>query len=899
MGNLSKLPSEVLHHIIEYVLWDDDDWWLSVPGQRRFMNLRLINKLFNHVTITCAFSSAMDLSLIRPPDLNRLPYQLISRLICEKLRIKGYCGALGSLFSKLEDTLSGLVADKIIPDRDPLTFIRSFAGATITFLGPRDTIEHILTRNIPSEALFFGSRLEEYDFILLVAAWEGDVQLGLDLLSNVKIGGPKESRNKIFIVALYLAAYRNHSDLLRLIIDHGSPPIDSEVGYLGNALRAAVCGNSPDTIDILLQHDADLHFQGCFTGGPLQAAAKLGHLDIVRMLLRAGADPITYDSNHESPLISAALASTATAQAMSADIIPLFLGVDGPEKYAFYSDKVRALCAACHTGNEPAIRLLLEYGVDPNDTRSCDPDAYSAHVRALTGDSDLNIIKLLLEHGSKEKPFHSVHLIEVAILRNKVDVIEFCLESSEELLDLWGETLSHILNLALSRGDEALILRLLEKGASVDWRSPVPLNLPSHLLDVLFEHASNVENINIADVICRGNGLLLERLPTQKILDWLTSNEDGLDSISKYSSSLYNFLFKTHKIVPSFDIAAYLNQAVLSQDVSFVETLLNRHLEDCFTTLGPHTRMEVHAFIMLLQTGRETGKEEEAKNLLLHHYGPKSVEIMELIESKGNIFEYRAEPIPEEKIRLVLELELPFVPFYLSCFPSLEFGLVRSLAERRTPELLVHRAFHQYYSVTHQHPVKAFLHGMYNLDDLPVLEPLLRGSETLEGETIVSFHVSRRDFRGFRPFPLRKGAAFPEPGISETAYRVIFAHSQVPDIIATKKEQIPELFERSFAWPNLKLLEIMTEYGADVNIQIPEYGDLLALAVYEGSHSFVRFLLDAGADPTLCMALLPDAVCSPPRTPYEASLSRWDRHVPMLIEKALQKKGKKSKERKL
>ena len=56
-------------------------------------------------------------------------------------------------------------------------------------------------------------------------------------------------------------------------------------------------------VELLLQHSADVNLadDGSSEKTPLHEASHMGYLDIVKMLLSAEADPLSRDSNDETP----------------------------------------------------------------------------------------------------------------------------------------------------------------------------------------------------------------------------------------------------------------------------------------------------------------------------------------------------------------------------------------------------------------------------------------------------------------------------------------------------------------------------------------------------------------------------------------------------------------------
>lgn len=91
---------------------------------------------------------------------------------------------------------------------------------------------------------------------------------------------------------LHLACYLSQPEIAELLLEHGADPESrSTNGAELAALHAAVAGGDLACVELLLARDVDVNAlqQGGITA--LHAAAHHGRPDMVRALLRAGADP--------------------------------------------------------------------------------------------------------------------------------------------------------------------------------------------------------------------------------------------------------------------------------------------------------------------------------------------------------------------------------------------------------------------------------------------------------------------------------------------------------------------------------------------------------------------------------------------------------------------------------
>jgi ankyrin repeat protein len=156
---------------------------------------------------------------------------------------------------------------------------------------------------------------------------------------------------------LYLAAKENRPDVVEVLVDM-MDDIDVGVGELGNALcAAATYADGHSTLRVLLEHGANVNWQGGKYGCALQAATANYRLENVKLLLRYGADV-----NAQGGYYGNALTAAARHRTHFLSMAKLFLehGVDvdaqGPGKYG------NALQTAVHRKHVENVKFLLQNG---------------------------------------------------------------------------------------------------------------------------------------------------------------------------------------------------------------------------------------------------------------------------------------------------------------------------------------------------------------------------------------------------------------------------------------------------------------------------------------------------------------------------------------------------------
>ena len=94
--------------------------------------------------------------------------------------------------------------------------------------------------------------------------------------------------------ALYTAAVHGHTNIVRLLLDHGAivdPQEESNSGF--PPLSVAIRNGIYDSVQLLIERKADIERDSEKYGPPLMVAVYCAEEDIIRLLLDSGADPNT------------------------------------------------------------------------------------------------------------------------------------------------------------------------------------------------------------------------------------------------------------------------------------------------------------------------------------------------------------------------------------------------------------------------------------------------------------------------------------------------------------------------------------------------------------------------------------------------------------------------------
>jgi ankyrin repeat protein len=139
-----------------------------------------------------------------------------------------------------------------------------------------------------------------YSTPLQAASLAGHIEIVSILL---EAGACVESTNDYISSALQCACSMGHEEIATMLLSNGANVNQS--GNDGNELHAAVRAGAQSLVELLLSHGADPNLKDSRELTALQIAAEIGSLDITRLLLERGANPLimTEGINWCSPAI--------------------------------------------------------------------------------------------------------------------------------------------------------------------------------------------------------------------------------------------------------------------------------------------------------------------------------------------------------------------------------------------------------------------------------------------------------------------------------------------------------------------------------------------------------------------------------------------------------------------
>ncbi|KAJ7138359.1 ankyrin repeat-containing domain protein [Mycena epipterygia] len=278
--------------------------------------------------------------------------------------------------------------------------------------------------------------------------------------------------------AMRSASASCNTEILCFLLENGghvgSYDLQAAASWEGNRFRRfsdpeyhrSIIACRTEVIRLLLKNGADVN------GGnsaALRAASKAGHTEVVQILLDQGADvnaPNTQDNNlFYSPFTSTIVADGEDGSVLLGasarghmEIVQLLLkkGAD------IDSNNGGPLRVACKQGHVAIVRLLLEKGADSNTA----DEKYGSALEGASGAGHAEIVQLLLEHGT-DIARENGRALRAACRQGHLDIVSLLLEKGAEI-DEKDVTCGSALQAACASGHTQIVRFLLQNGANVD-----------------------------------------------------------------------------------------------------------------------------------------------------------------------------------------------------------------------------------------------------------------------------------------------------------------------------------------------------------------------------------------------------------------------------------------------
>ena len=192
---------------------------------------------------------------------------------------------------------------------------------------------------------------------------------------------------------LYYAALCGFHDLVKHLIAKHPQDVNADGGYYVRPLVAALAGEHFRTADLLRHNGADANIQGRHGKSPLNAAARSGNSEVVRILLEYNLTDINSKDDYGwTPLLLA----SGGHNFKDGSTLRLLLE-HGADINVKDGNGLTPLQWASFNGALGAVRLLLEYGADVEAANNLGKTALQEAIQ----EGHDEVVKFLREHGAK------------------------------------------------------------------------------------------------------------------------------------------------------------------------------------------------------------------------------------------------------------------------------------------------------------------------------------------------------------------------------------------------------------------------------------------------------------------------------------------------------------------
>ncbi|CAM1503339.1 Fc.00g081150.m01.CDS01 [Cosmosporella sp. VM-42] len=280
--------------------------------------------------------------------------------------------------------------------------------------------------------------------------------------------------------SLYEATDREKYGTVKLLLDKFGADANATGEEFGNALTAAAYDGRLDMLQLLLNAGADVNSPN---GWAIQTAAEEGHEAIVRELLNRGAD-VNAITSTENFLCGTAL--QGATEGGRRDIVELLLQHNADPNLGGGDDAPPILAAAMYA-EEEILAMLINARADVNVVGGDDQSTPLINaIKTITGTESLQ--KLLDAGADINLPGGDGETALMAAARNEVEILQFLLDNGADVMQSTDDGMN-----ALKAAMEVEDTDCLE----------VLVNHVSSIMSAL-KHAVDSGNTAVADVIQSG-----------------------------------------------------------------------------------------------------------------------------------------------------------------------------------------------------------------------------------------------------------------------------------------------------------------------------------------------------------------------------------------------------------
>ncbi len=299
---------------------------------------------------------------------------------------------------------------------------------------------------------------------LLRTAYEGDAEKTRFWLEK---GAPVDARNADNQTPLYLAACKNHADVVAALIDAGADLNARDSIFEDTPLIALSHSDHHATIvRYLIAAGADVNAKNKKDDTALQTACMMGASKIAKLLVDAGADlEVKSGPLGKTPLMEASSSGNAS-------IVKLLLKA-GANVNA--RSPLNATPLQFADKSPEVVRALIKAGANVNEQAAYNADGGFTHLMAAVNRGEIRIAKLLIDAGADVNALSGPRgwtplLLAVGQKKPNPQMVRLLLDSGADV-NAQNQHGENALSFAVFNNNPQMVKLLLRAGAKINARA--------------------------------------------------------------------------------------------------------------------------------------------------------------------------------------------------------------------------------------------------------------------------------------------------------------------------------------------------------------------------------------------------------------------------------------------